>query len=68
MHVPRKTQNISVALPPTLIEEIDRLVEEGFFTNRCEVIRAAVYTFLRDHHSTWRKRAMEAILASPGEE
>lgn len=68
MHVPRKTQNISVALPPTLIEEIDRLVEEGFFTNRCEVIRAAVYTFLRDHHSTWSGRAKEALIVSPGEE
>jgi len=35
-------------MPRTLLKEIDKLVEAGYFNNRSEAIRVAVYYMIRD--------------------
>jgi Arc/MetJ-type ribon-helix-helix transcriptional regulator len=39
---------ITLFLPEPTIEELDRLVGDGFFPNRSELLRFAIFTFLHD--------------------
>lgn len=46
-------KRITVLLPEKMIEELDRLVEEGFFPNRIEAIRESIRELLVSHNC-WR--------------
>ncbi|MFA4662246.1 ribbon-helix-helix domain-containing protein [Pyrococcus kukulkanii] len=42
------TIRISVRLPPKIVEEIDRLIQKGVFSNRSDFIKEAVRHYLRE--------------------
>jgi len=42
------TIKISARLPPKIVEEIDRLVQTGVFSNRSDFIKEAIRHYLRE--------------------
>jgi len=42
------TIKISARLPPKIVEEIDRLVQTGVFSNRSDFIKEAIRYYLRE--------------------
>ncbi|WP_370519643.1 ribbon-helix-helix domain-containing protein [Thermococcus sp. JdF3] len=59
---------VSVRLPPKLASEIDRLVEEGLFSNRSDFIKEAIRYYLRnvkesmEEDEKWVLAAVENVL------
>ena len=45
---------VTVHLPEKFLKEIERLVEEGYYPNRSEVIRIAIRDFLMNE--VWGKK------------
>jgi len=45
---------VTVHLPEKFLREIEKLVEEGYYPNRSEVIRIAIRDFLRNE--IWGKK------------
>jgi len=43
-----RTQKILVSLPPKLIEQMDSLVEQGFYSNRSVLIEQAVRNLITE--------------------
>jgi putative addiction module CopG family antidote len=53
---------ITVKIPHTLLEEIDRLIEGGWYANRSEVIRDGIREIIdRRRHVLLRKAVEEDI-------
>ena len=52
-----KMRLVTVHLPAKWVEELDRLVAEGRYPNRSEIIRVAIRDFLRSE--VWNTRRIE---------
>ncbi len=62
-------QLISVNIPRHILEEIDRLVQEGYFPNRSEAIRTALHlliTKIRSEKNTTVQKLDNNIMIVPG--
>ncbi len=62
-------QLISVHIPRHILEEIDRLVQEGYFPNRSEAIRTALHlliTKIRSEKNTTVQKLDNNIVIVPG--
>ncbi|ASJ17055.1 CopG family transcriptional regulator [Thermococcus chitonophagus] len=64
------TIKISVRLPPKIVEEIDRLVQNGVFSSRSDFIKEAVRHYLRElrkeeltEEEKWVLNMVQPILA-----
>ncbi|MEM4562485.1 MAG: ribbon-helix-helix domain-containing protein [Thermofilum sp.] len=42
--------------PKALVEILDELVERGYFTDRSEALRTALYEFIKSHYMMERER------------
>jgi len=56
-----KGVGISVKLPPSLLEQMDKLVEAGIFGNRSDVIREAVRQLIIKYYSLDSERPVLAV-------
>jgi len=56
-----KGVGISVKLPPSLLEQMDKLVEAGIFGNRSDVIREAVRQLIIKYYSLNSERPVLAV-------
>ncbi len=56
---------ISVHIPRQMLEELDRLVQEGRFPNRSEAIRTAIRDLLLKERERTRQHTFEVTLV-PG--
>ena len=62
-------QLISVHIPRHILEEIDRLVQEGYFPNRSEAIRTALHLLIakiRSEKNTTVQKLDNNIVIVPG--
>ena len=50
---------ITVHVPEKFLKEIEKLVEEGYYPNRSEVIRIAIRDFLRQEAFHRKRERME---------
>lgn len=54
-------QRVTLRVPERQVEEVERMVEDGYFPNRSEAIRTAIRDMLEEHDygqdndSPWRK-------------
>jgi len=53
--------NVTVRLPPAIVARVDRLVEAGFFKNRCDLIREAVRQLLVKYYSLDTEKPVEGV-------
>ncbi|MEM2410507.1 MAG: ribbon-helix-helix domain-containing protein [Thermofilaceae archaeon] len=42
--------------PKAMVEALDELVERGYFTDRSEALRTALYEFIKNHYMMERER------------
>ncbi|MEM4454300.1 MAG: ribbon-helix-helix domain-containing protein [Thermofilaceae archaeon] len=47
---------VSFWAPKAIVEALDELVDRGYFTDRSEALRAALYEFVKDHYMMERER------------
>lgn len=53
----RKVVIVSVKLPKELLREIDKLVEQGFFSSRSEAIRRGIALLIKNYNTIYDRES-----------
>lgn len=56
-------KTITIQLPERVTNEIDSLVENGWFTDEQEIVRLALWEFVRRHHFALTEQFQRADIA-----
>ena len=56
-------ETLTAKVTPRLLEELDHLIEEGWYANRSEAVRDAIRRLLEKRNYTRMKQAVEEDIA-----